>query len=102
MPKGTAVQQGSSGEVISHVTGVRMRVTGSGNLKMTLFSLDDIRSQVLVPFPLTAATNIEPFRLANFLEQRVALEVRTTEINEWFRINRIIVFTKAKFTMYPA
>jgi hypothetical protein len=79
-----------------------MRVVGSGNLQMTLYSLDDIRSQTLVPFPLTATTNIQPFRLANFMEQRTALEVKTTLINEWFRINRIIIFSKPKFTMYPA
>lgn len=101
MPKGSALTEGSAGEFISHTTGVRMRVVGAGNLQMTLFSLDDIRSQALVPFVMTAATNIQPFRLANFMEQRTALEIKTTLINEWFRINRIIVFQKPKFTMYP-
>jgi hypothetical protein len=101
MPGGSALTQGSLGEVISHITGVRMRVVGSGSLQMTLFSLDDIRSQALVPFTLAASTNIEPFRLANFMEQRTALEIKTTNINEWFRINRVIVFAKPKFTMYP-
>lgn len=94
-------REGSSGENISHFTAVRLRVVGSGNLNMTLYSLDDVNSQVLAPLAMSATTNIQPTRLANFNEQRAALWLGTTEKDEYFRINRIILFSKEIFTSYP-
>ena len=102
MALGTARSNISKGENISHFTGIRLRVTGSGSLRPTLYSLDDIRSEVLVAMTMSATTNIEPFRLSNFMEQRARLELKTTALNETFRINRIIIFAKPIFTMYPA
>jgi hypothetical protein len=102
MPKGMARSQGSSGEYISHFNAIRIRAIGTGSLKLTLYSLQDIRFQQLADLPLAEATNIQPTRLANFMEQRASLELGTTSINDYFRINRILVFTKPTFTSYPA
>lgn len=102
MALGSVRSSGSDGENICHITGLRMRVTGSGNLDMQLRSMDDIYTQTLVPFTLAAATNIQPFRLANFTQQRAYLRVSMDEIDEKFRINRIIIFMKPIFTMHPA
>lgn len=92
---------GSIGENIDHFTAVRMRVVGSGNLDMVLYSHDDILNQELVPFTMAGATNIQPTRLANFIQQRAMLNISVDEINEWFRINRIIVYTKEFATSFP-
>lgn len=92
---------GGSVDNIKHFTGVRMRVTGSGSLKMTMFSEDDIFSQVLVPFTMLNTTNIRPTRLMNFQHQQAILEGKTTEINERFRINRIIIYARDVFTQFP-
>ena len=94
-------REGSVAGNISHVTAIRMRVIGAGDLNMTLYSLDDIKSQTLVPFTLSSTTNIMPTRLANFMEQMSSLELETTEINDYFRINRIMLFTKEIFSSYP-
>lgn len=102
MPLGTISSQGSSGENIIHIAGLRIRVTGNGNLKMKLYSMDNIISQSLVDMKMVAASNIQPIRLANFMQQRTYLEVKTTGLNETFRINRIILFAKSVFTMHPA
>ncbi len=101
MPKGSARGSGSSGEGINNFNAVRMRLTGSGSLLMSMFSLDDIRNTTLVPFTMSATTNIQPTRLCNFNEQRASLKIQTTAINEHFRINRIIIFSKEIFTSYP-
>lgn len=98
---GSAASSRGSGENIQHITAVRMRVVGSGNLDMVLYSQDDVQSQTLVPFVLSATTPIQPTRLANFIQQRASLDIRTNVINEWFRINRIVVFTKEFATSYP-
>src|SRR5215203_2475285 len=98
---GSAATSRSAGENIQHITAVRMRVVGSGNLEMTLYSQDDIQSQALVPFALAATTPYQPTRLANFIQQRASLDIRTDVINEWFRINRIVLFTKEFASSYP-
>ena len=97
----TTSRNGSVSGNISHFTAVRLRMNGFGNLLMTLYSADDIRSQTLVPLMLDTLTNIQPTRLANFNEQQAALELGTTEIYEYFRINRIIIFSKEIYTSYP-
>ena len=101
MPKGAALSEVSSGENISHFAAIRIRVNGTGSLKMSVYSLDDVRSKTLVPFTMQTATRIIPTRLVNFMEQRAAFELKTTEIDEKFRINRIIIFMKEVFTSYP-
>ena len=101
MGKGAALSELSSGESISHFAAIRVRVNGTGDLKMEVFSLDDVRSKVLVPFTMQEATRIIPTRLVNFMEQRACFELKTTEMDEYFKINRIIVFTKETFSSYP-
>ena len=101
MPKGATLSERSSGENISHFTAVRVRVTGTGNLKLKIYSLDDIRNQELVALPLSSATDIIPTRLCNFTTQRASFEMKTTEMDETYRINRIVIFTKEIATSYP-
>ena len=86
---------------INHYNGVRLRVNGSGSLKLRLLSLDEVRERVLLPLEMSTLTNREPFRKANFKEQRVQLEIKTTEINEVFVISSIIFFVKPSASNYP-
>jgi len=97
----TTAREGRVTGNISHINAVRMRVIGTGNLNMTLYSLSDEISQPLVPFTMSLTTRIMPTRLSNFMEQMASLECETTEINEYFKINRIIIFTKEVFSSYP-
>jgi hypothetical protein len=101
MPKGSALSEQSSGENISHFTAVRMRVNGVGSLQLKVYSMDDIRSQVLLPLTLAETTNRQPTRLCNFVEQRAAFEGKTTEIDEWFKINRLIIYSNELWTSFP-
>lgn len=88
------------GEVL-HVVAVRLRVTGSGNLQYFLRSLDNVRNVQLTNHVMVASSNIEPTILANFNEQRVQLELRTTVIDENFVISKIVIFVKSVATGYP-
>jgi hypothetical protein len=94
-------KRSSNEENEHHVVGVRLRITGSGNLQMSLSDLDDTRTSNLVPIPMQATTRIEPTRLANFQSQRIRLNLVTTEIDERFRIQRIIIFAKPVAVEYP-
>lgn len=91
----------SRGEYISHFNLVRMRVVGEGDLELTYYSLDDEESQELEPIVMQDATNRQRDRLANFRQQRAALEFRTTEFGDYLKINRILLFHRRSSTSYP-
>lgn len=88
-------------ESINHIVGVRMRLTGTGNLKMNLYGLDDIRSYEMKDLVMSSAPGLEPTRQCNFRSQRTQLEIKTIEMNDYFRIARIVIFSKPSATSYP-
>ena len=89
-------------EDILHYGGVKFRLRGSGNLKMVMYGLDDpLAAFNLIDLPITEAPNREPTRLCNVVSQRARLKAWTAEINETFKINRIIFYVKPIWTEYP-
>lgn len=85
---------GSIGEAIQHLSHVRHRIVGNGVYRQTVFSLDNVESKALPNLNLIPLNNREPTTLANFVSQRISIEGKTTQINEYFKINRIIIFLK--------
>jgi hypothetical protein len=88
------------GELL-HTTGVRLRIVGNGNLKQYLHSLQDVNNFQMVDHVLQNPINREKVTLANFIDQRVQYELKTTELNEWFRFSKIVIFVKPIATGYP-
>lgn len=88
-------------DYIQHYHAVRVRVRGSGNLRLTLLSLDGTETQTLDPVAMTTTTNIAPTKLCNFKQQRAQLMFKTTAINEVFEINQVNVYIKPIATSYP-
>lgn len=86
---------------INHYSSVRMRITGSGSLDMTMYSQDDTYSTTLVPFTMRSTSNIRPNRLMNFMHQRAYLKCSTNVSGEWFKINKIVIYAKEVFVDYP-
>lgn len=84
-----------------HVGSVRFRVIGNGFLQLYLRSLQDVHNVDLKPIMMTGITNKEPLALSNFIDQRIQLEVKTTEINEYFSISKIVIYTRPIYTSYP-
>lgn len=101
MAAGTATTHGSQGENITHFGAVRFRIVGAGNLKLRWLSLDEVHESQMADLAMLERTDIEPRVLGNFMTQRAQLEVKTTEINEFFRINRIILFVRPTYVDYP-
>jgi|SRR5438552_11006643 len=85
-----------------HIVGIRLRVTGSGNLHLALLGLDDIQRSELKTLPLSSTNRFEPMVLSNFQSQRVRLELKTTEIDERMDVSRIIIFAKPVAVEYPS
>ncbi len=96
-----AKRSSSAEEIVNHYGAVRLRVNGSASLQMTLFSLDEVQSNVLLPLTLSSITNIEPNRLSNFTQQRAKLQIKTTGLGETFQISKIIVFAKPVAKSFP-
>lgn len=90
-----------AGQYINHFTAIRLRITGSGNLISTFFSLDGIKSKVLTSIAMSNTTNKYPTVNTNFNTQQAQLEIKTTEIDETFLIREIIVYAKPVFTSFP-
>lgn len=88
------------GELI-HTVAIRMRVIGSGSLQLFLRSLDDTNNVQLRSHILVSSTNIEPTVLANFVDQRIQLELKTVAIDETFTVSRIVIFIKPVAQGYP-
>jgi hypothetical protein len=88
-------------DYIQHYNAVRVRVKGSGNLRMTLYSLDEVYSQTLVPLVMNSTTNIAKTQLVNFTQQRAKLRIETTAIDEVFEFNQISVYVKPIYTSLP-
>lgn len=84
-----------------HFGAVRMRVVGTGNLTLSLNSLDSIHVSNLPNIAMVTTTNRQPTVLSNYTDQMGALEFRTTEINERFTISKIVIFIQPVFTGYP-
>lgn len=92
--------KGSIGEIL-HAGAVRLRVTGSGTLDLHLHSLDNVVNSQLKSFTMSNTTSKEPIILANFKQQRIQLELTTTEIDEVFTISKIVIFVKPVAEGYP-
>lgn len=88
-------------ENILHCTGVRLRVIGSGNLDMTLNSLDNVRSFPMIALPMTATAERELTRLGNFKSQRIQLTFSVNVLDEYFKVSKIVLFAKSSGTSYP-
>lgn len=91
---------GDADENILHFGGIRLRVTGFGNLIPTWRSLDNIRQRIMNVIPMADQTNIEPFKLGGFVQQRARLRVETAQMDARFYIQKIILFVKGLYTQH--
>ena len=87
--------------LILHYVGVRLRVTGVGNLNLILRSYDGVKETELRELAMSSVTNREELRKANFKQQAAYLEFNTDTIDETFRISKIVVFVKPSATGWP-
>lgn len=91
---------GDADENILHFAGVRLRVTGFGNLIPTWLSLDNIKQRIMNVIPMQDATNIEPFKLGGFVQQRARLRLETAQMDARFFIQKIVMFVKGLYTQH--
>lgn len=88
-------------ENILHFGAVRLRVQGTDNLQLNLYSLDNAAVTNLKAMPISPLPGIEPTRRCNFKAQRARFKISVSNINEYFIINRVVVFVKPVASAYP-
>lgn len=92
----------SLGDNILHAVGVRYNVTGSGALRTTLYSQGQTDQYVCPNITMNSTgVNRFPFILANFKNQRIQVEFRVVDENEYFVLVGINLFVKPTATGYP-
>ena len=101
MAKGAITSEGSGGENVQHISHVRVRAIGQGQIFLSVASLDYIKQKTLVPIVLQSVNRKTSDRLVNFVEQRASFTFHTPELNTYFRISRIIVYMKEIYTSHP-
>lgn len=89
------------GQFINHFGSVMLRVVGSGNLKATLYSLQDAENEILADTVLAASNSDYPILLADFMQRKASLVLETNEIDEVFTIKQIFIYSKPVFTSNP-
>ncbi len=86
---------------ISHFGSLRIRAVGTGNLKTTLFTGDNVRNTPLANLALTSTDNKQKSLLSNLTAQKIKIKFYTDSIDEVFNITRVILFTKPTLTQLP-
>ena len=89
-----------NGEVL-HCVGVRLRITGIGNLHVQLQSLEAQQTSDLADVAMMTSTSREPTQLANFSSQRMRVKISTTAINEYFNLSKLVLFIRPISSGYP-
>jgi hypothetical protein len=93
----------SSSDVLSHSNAVRARIIGEGNLRTILTNTGEAASDssFLADVALTDATSKSINQLANFKGEKIAVEIRVCEENEWFKLSNLWVYVKQTSASYP-
>lgn len=94
-------QKYNSGSVINHLGLVRLRIQGEGELEIRVMSLNSASGQQLVDLTLEEGPEFIPTVLANYSRQMMCLDIRVTEIDEWFTVTSITPFISVTAKSLP-
>lgn len=88
-------------EMIQHTVSVRYRVYGTGVLRTTLYSYQDVSSSTLPVITMSATADRHPTVISNFSNQKTQIQFQVTGYDETFVISKILAFVKPTATGYP-
>jgi len=99
--KGAISSEGSSGENIQHFSTLRIRMVGTGDLLAVVHSMDYVKQKELLALHIFDKTRVQPNRIVNFVEQRASFEFAHVTMDEFVKINRIVIYMKEIYTSHP-
>lgn len=86
---------------IGHYSAVRIRGSGSGTLETTLYSEDDVKSEALADTTLSTTPGNDYTRLANFQNEKCAINLSCVSFGDYFSVRRLDLFAKVLWSEYP-
>jgi len=93
------------GDLVSHLNPIRVRIKGEGNLVTTVFNTgEDAAEEVsamLADAVLSPITSRSVNVLANFYGEKIFIDIRTTELDEWFSVSNMWAYVKQSTASYP-
>lgn len=69
---------------------------------MTLIGLDEVDTFEVTPLVMSLTPGREPTKLTNFNSQRARLRMGTDVIDEYMKINRVVLWIKPVATQFPS
>jgi len=87
----TALLYNSPEGRICHFAKIQFRVTGAGNLLITINGQDGVLPATINPLALSTAPGRDLFRLLNLTNEKMAVQIGTNAVNHGWYLNRIIV-----------
>lgn len=88
-------------EYINHFTAIRTRLKGQGNILGTLYSYDEVQSDVLNPTAMSAVLDDPVTLLADFTSYVAKLELSTHDFDDVMNVSQIIIYAKPVATSFP-
>jgi hypothetical protein len=68
---------------------------------MFLTGLDNAKTKTLAPLTMATSPGRETTTLTNFNSQRARLRMQTTTLDEYMKVNRVVIWIKERATSYP-
>lgn len=79
-------------EGLNTFTGLRLRISGSGSLQISVMGEDDSNIKTQKPYTLATSVGKPILRPLNYVSERCFIKLRVSNSNEWFRITSMRVF----------
>lgn len=87
---------------VHHFGGLRFRANGKGVAKVTLYGLDDVKSQLSNQIVLNETPGIFYDKLINFVNEKMSVKVESkSNVDDWFRIFELIISAKPLWLSRP-
>jgi hypothetical protein len=77
---------------INHFAGARLRVVGNGTLQTLIGSLDSVQTLSADDIVMALRPGYEPTIMFNFQAEKASFMFYTSSIDEWFHVNKIVIF----------
>jgi hypothetical protein len=86
---------------INHFSGLKFRVTGTGNLEIRIYGEDDSNPEDVPVIALSSAPGMDYETIINYVAERMSVRFRVDSINERYTFSSLYVWGKALWLRRP-
>ncbi len=92
---------GKLGDIQSHINPIRIKVNGDGNLRVFLFTTENVTGTELNDEAMSLSNARSLNYLSNFVAEKCCLKLMTSEIDEYFIVSNIYAYVKPSVMSFP-